>query len=338
MKKTAVITGFSGQDGSFSAQMLLKKGYRVYGLIRRLSNPNLDFIQEMNLEDVNLVEFDLGDSVSVNEVLRKIQPDEFYNFGAMSHVGASFNCPEHTGNITGLGPLRVLEAIRNYSTHTKFYQASTSELFGDAPSPQNENTPFMPRSPYAVAKAAAHYYVKVYRESYGIYACAGILGNHESTRRSKDFVTRKITDYVGNYFHNFDKLPPLRLGQVLSYRDWGYAPEYVEAAWMMLQQEFPKDYVIGTGQTHSVKEFCDLAFKQIAVNLEWIQHNGEYVSAQYRGKDIIVIDPKFYRPAEVPVLKMDPSKAERELGWKSRTNLEQLVKTMVLYDVSRYSK
>lgn len=336
--KTACITGFSGQDGAYCAQMLLNKGYKVYGLVRRLANPNLDFIKDMGLETVELVDFDLADSANINKVIQDIKPDEFYNFGAMSHVGVSFSCPEHTGNVTGLGPLRILHAIKEYSPHTRFYQGSTSELFGDAPSPQNETTPFMPRSPYAVAKCAAHYYVKVYRESYGIYACAGILGNHESPRRSKDFLTRKVTSYVANLYHNPDVLPPLELGQVLSYRDWGYAPEYVEAAWLMLQRNSPKDYVIGTGQTHSVKEFCNLAFKVLNIELEWIGEGEKEIAVdKYHNKKVLItINPKFYRPAEVPLLQMDPSLAERELGWKAKVQLEELVKIMVEADIKRY--
>lgn len=324
-QKVALITGITGQDGSYLAEFLLKKGYRVHGIIRRASSFNTGRINHI-FEDPHtpnphliLHYGDLSDAESIRKLIYKIHPNEIYNIGAQSHVRISFDIPEYTANITGLGVLRMLEAIRDYQDHTgkkiKFYQASSSEMFGSALPPQSEKTLFHPRSPYGVAKVFAYHTTVNYRESYGIFAVNGILFNHESERRGETFVTRKITRGVARIKAGLDK--KLYLGNLDARRDWGYAPEYVEAMWLMLQQPKPQDFVIGTGETHSVREFVEEAFGH--AGLDWKQH--------------VVIDPRYYRPAEVDVLIADTTRARKFLKWKPKTAFTDLVRIMLEHDM-----
>ncbi len=324
--KKALITGVTGQDGSYLAELLLEKGYEVHGIIRRASTFNTSRIEHLYKDPhINGVKLflhygDLDDATSIRKVVFKIYPDELYNLGAQSHVRVSFDMPEYTMNITGSGTLRVLEIIRDFMAHTgkqvKFYQASSSEMFGSAPAPQNEKTAFHPRSPYGCAKVFAHYTTINYRESYGLFAVNGILFNHESERRGETFVTRKITRGIARIKAGLEK--KIYLGNLDARRDWGYAPEYVEAMWRMLQQPEPDDYVIGTGETHSVKEFLVAAFTHAGMpNWE------EYVE----------IDPFYYRPAEVENLVADPTKAREKLGWQAKTTFSDLAKIMVDADI-----
>ena len=328
-RKKAVITGFSGQDGSYLAKFLLQKDYEVFGVVRRTSNPDYKFIEEMHLQDAKLVEGDLADAHSINQIVQSIQPDEFYNLAAQSHVGTSFKQPEHTGDITGLGVVRILEAIRNYCPSTKFYQASTSELFGSQPGPQDENTPFLPNSPYAAAKLYAHNMVRIYRESYGLFACAGILFNHESERRSKDFVTRKITSWIAKYLKD-PNCPPLQLGNLNAIRDWSHAEDMVRGMYLMLQKSTPKDYVLGRGRGYTVREFLEAA-----LDMSWIEYelldDGTYIDYN-TGKPIVQINPSFYRPLEVNHLVANPRLARIELNWEPLVSFEQLVYRMLSYD------
>ncbi|NPV72682.1 MAG: GDP-mannose 4,6-dehydratase [Pelotomaculum sp.] len=322
MSKTALITGITGQDGAYLADFLLKKGYRVFGAYRRTSTINLDRLCYLGIENqVELLPMDLTDQGNIVRVLQKVQPDEVYNLAAQSFVAVSFEQPVTTGEITGLGVTNLLEAIRLVNKEIRFYQASTSEMFGKVQAvPQNETTPFYPRSPYAAAKLYAHWMTVNYRESYGMYACSGILFNHESPLRGLEFVTRKITYAVARIKHGLER--ELRLGNLEAKRDWGYAPEYVEAMWLMLQQDEPDDYVIATGETHSVREFVEEAFA--CVNLDW--------------RDYVVVDPAFYRPAEVDLLVGDPSKAREKLGWQPRTTFKDLVRLMVKADLERIGR
>jgi GDPmannose 4,6-dehydratase len=323
--KRALITGITGQDGSYLAEFLLSKGYEVHGVIRRASTFNTgrldDIYQDPHVEKsfFHLHYGDLADANTIRKLIYKIQPDEIYNLAAQSHVRVSFDIPEYTANITGVGVLRMLEAIKDYEEQTgrkvKFYQASSSEMFGSAPPPQNENTKFHPRSPYGIAKVFAFDTVRNYREAYGLFAANGILFNHESERRGETFVTRKITRGIARILVGLDK--KLYLGNLDARRDWGYAPEYVEAMWMMLQQAEPDDYVIGTGESHSVQDFVEAAFS--AVGLDW--------------KAYVEIDPRYYRPAEVDHLIADASKANQKLGWKPTTDFETLVKKMLKHDL-----
>lgn len=320
MAKRAFITGISGQDGIYLAELLLSKGYEVYGLLRRTSQP----IEERLGHLTNLVHAehgDLTDSLSLRRILEKVQPDEVYNLAAQSHVGWSFQTPESTFDITGAGVIRLLEAIRQTSPHSKFYQASTSELFGQTLEiPQKETTPFHPRSPYGVAKIAAYWATVNYREGYNIFASNGILFNHESERRGEEFVTRKISIAAAKI--SLGLQDKVHLGNLDAKRDWGYAPEYVDAMWRMLQQDKPDDYIIATGETHTVREFCDHAFRFVNKNYE----------------DHVVVDPAFYRPAEVHLLIGDPSKAKKELGWEPKVTFEELVQRMVEADINRLKK
>lgn len=316
--KSALITGITGQDGSYLAELLLEKGYRVYGLIRRLSTPNLSRIEHI-LDKIELIEGDLTDQSSINNALKESMPDEVYNLAAQSFVATSWNQPVLTGDVTGLGAVRILEGVRHVCPDAHVYQASSSEMFGKVnETPQNENTRFYPRSPYGFAKLYAYWACVNYRESYGMYASNGILFNHESPRRGIEFVTRKITDGVARIYHGMSS--ELRLGNLDAMRDWGYAGDYVKAMWLMLQQQSPDDYVVATGKTHSVGEFAELAFRE--AGLDW--------------KDYVVVDPKFLRPAEVNILHGDASKARRILGWKPEVTFEELVKMMVVTDVKRY--
>lgn len=315
VKKSALITGITGQDGSYLAELLLKKGYEVYGLTRRTSSVSTTRIEQI-MDKIHLIPGDLTDESSLLSVIRQSQPDEIYNLAAQSFVGSSWSQPIFTGETTAIGVTRLLEAIRATGSNAKFYQASSSEMFGKVQTtPQNEKTPFYPRSPYAVAKLYGHWITVNYRESFGMYACSGILFNHESPRRGIEFVTRKISNGVARIYHGLQD--ELRLGNLDSKRDWGFAGDYVEAMWLMLQQEKPDDFVVGTGETHSVKEFCELAFG--AADLDWEKY--------------VKIDPKFVRPAEVDLLLGDASKAQKVLGWKPKVTFPQLVKMMVESDI-----
>lgn len=339
MKKKALITGVTGQDGSYLSEFLLAKGYEVHGVIRRSS---VDFRERIaHLEghaDFHLHYADLSDSMSVMQVMGKVRPDEVYNLAAQSHVQVSFDSPEYTADIDALGVLRLLEAIRlcGLTESCRFYQASTSELFGKVEEvPQNEETPFHPYSPYAVAKLYGFWIVKEYREAYGMYACSGILFNHESERRGETFVTRKITLAAARIAQG--KQEKLYLGNLSSLRDWGYAPDYVECMWLILQQKQPSDYVIATGEQHSVREFATIAFRHVGIDLRWEGDGAEEKGIdKATGKVVVEVSPDFYRPTDVINLLGDPSKARRELGWNpSKTPFEQLVKKMVDADMAK---
>jgi GDPmannose 4,6-dehydratase len=319
--KTAFITGVNGQDGSYLAELLLSKGYEVHGLIRRSSSFNTQRVEQIYHDPHESgVRFrmhygDLSDSGSMINLIRELEPDEIYHLGAQTHVKVSFEVPEYTADATAMGTIRMLEAIRASGVQTRFYQASSSEMYGSAPPPQNELTPFHPRSPYGVSKVFAYWSTVNYREAYGLFACNGILFNHESIRRGETFVTRKISRAVARIKAGLqDKL---YLGNLDAVRDWGHAPEYVEAMWLMLQLDQPEDFVIATGEAHTVREFVQLAFDR--VGLEWERH--------------VKIDPHYFRPAEVESLCGDPSKAREQLGWKARTGFDELVALMVDGDV-----
>lgn len=317
MTKAALITGITGQDGSYLAELLLEKGYEVYGLVRRLSTPNTSRISHI-VDKIIFLEGDLTDQSSLNVAMQTAQPDEVYNLAAQSFVATSWNQPVLTGNVTGLGVTRVLDAVKHFCHDAKFYQASSSEMFGNVEEvPQNELTRFRPRSPYAIAKVYGYYTTVNYRESYDMFCCNGILFNHESPRRGIEFVTRKITDGVARIHHGLAE--DLRLGNLDAKRDWGYAGDYVEAMWLMLQQEEPDDYVIATGVSHSVREFVEMAFS--SVGLDWRDH--------------VKMDERFMRPAEVPELRGDASKARDRLGWSPETSFEELVEMMVKSDLER---
>lgn len=346
--KKALITGITGQDGSYLAEFLLSKGYEVHGLIRRASTFNTHRIDHIYVDPhtpgarLFLHYGDLSDSGQIVNLIYNIQPDEIYHLGAQSHVRVSFDIPEYTGDITGLGTTRLLEAIRKSGIKTKFYQASSSEMFGASPPPQNEKTPFYPRSPYAAAKVYAYWMVVNYREAYKLFACNGILFNHESPRRGETFVTRKITRALAHILAGKQK--KLYLGNLQAKRDWGFAPEYVEAMWLMLQQDNPDDYVIGTGESHSVKEFVEKAFNYVGIEIEWrgagVEEKGVVKSIDSKwdhvlkvGDVIIEIDPRYFRPTEVEHLQADITKAVEKLGWRPRTTFEELVMIMVDYDM-----
>lgn len=320
MTKTALITGIKGQDGSYLAELLLEKGYRVYGLDRRSSSPNFERIESI-MDKIELLDGDLTDQSSLNRAIEISQPDEIYNLAAQSFVGTSWKQAELTGNVTGLGVTRILEAIRNENKDVRFYQASSSEMFGKVQeTPQTERTPFYPRSPYGVAKLYGHWMTINYRESYNMFAVSGILFNHESPRRGIEFVTRKITDGVARIHLGLAK--ELRLGNLDSKRDWGFAGDYVKAMWLMLQQDEPEDYVIATGETHSVREFVEEAFSYL--NLDW--------------QDYIKQDPRFMRPAEVDYLRGNASKARETLGWQPTVSFKELVQMMVKADIKRLKR
>jgi len=316
--KKAIITGITGQDGSYLAKLLLDKGYKVYGAQRRNTGLKHWRLDELGITDqIEFLDFDLGEPYNIEKTMDKVQPDEFYNLAAQSFVGLSFEQPQVTTIANSLGVLNILEVIRNKYPKTKFYQASTSEMFGkNGGGYANEETPFYPRSPYGVAKLYAYWMVKNYRESHGLFACSGILFNHESERRGIEFVTRKITDAVARI--KLGLQDTISLGNIEAKRDWGYAPDYVEGMWLMLQQDEPDDYVLATEENHSIKDFLKIAFDEVGID-NWDEY--------------IVIDPRFYRPAEVDVLIGDSSKAKDKLGWKCRTSFEELVRLMVRNDL-----
>jgi len=346
MKKRALITGITGQDGAYLAELLLSKGYEVHGVKRRSSLFNTDRIdhlyKDQHEKGVNMFLHygDLTDSTNLIRLVQETMPDEIYNLAAQSHVQVSFETPEYTANADATGALRLLEAIRilGLEKKTKFYQASTSELYGKVMEvPQSEETPFYPRSPYAVAKLYAYWITRNYREAYGMYACNGILFNHESPLRGETFVTRKITRAVAKISMGLqDKL---YLGNVDAQRDWGHARDYVEGMWMMMQQDEADDFVLATGETHSVKHFCNLAFEHVGITLEWKGAGvDEKAHDAKTGKVIIEIDPKYFRPTEVDLLIGDPSKARTKLGWQHKHTLEQLVNDMVKADVELFKR
>lgn len=353
--KKALITGITGQDGSYLTELLLEKGYEVHGIIRRSSSFNTDRIDPIaekynNGSSKKLIGHygDLTDSSNLNRILDRVKPDEIYNLGAQSHVKVSFEVPEYTGEVDGIGVLRLLDAIKETGIKTKFYQASTSELYGKAQEiPQNEKTPFYPRSPYGAAKLYAYWIVKNYREAYNLFACNGILFNHESPRRGETFVTRKISVAAARIKIGLQK--KLLLGNLNARRDWGYAPEYVDGMWRMLQCDVPDDYVLATGKSHTVREFAELAFHELGMEIEWIgdgslergilvnkveQENGDNLNP---GDSVIEIDPGYYRPTEVDILIGNATKAKEKLNWEPRVQLPELVKIMVNADYRRLS-
>lgn len=338
--KTAVVTGISGQDGAYLAELLLKKGYKVYGTYRRTSSVNFWRIEELGIaNDPNLflVEYDLTDLSSSIRLLQTTEATEVYNLAAQSFVGVSFDQPATTAEITGIGPLNLLEAIRIVNPKTRFYQASTSEMFGKVQAvPQVEDTPFYPRSPYGVAKLYAHWITVNYRESYDIFGCSGILFNHESPLRGREFVTRKITDSVAKV--KLGKLDCLELGNLDPRRDWGFAKEYVEGMWRMLQADEADTYVLATNRTETVRDFVQMAFKAADIDVEFSgKEENEIAVDAATGKTVMRVNPRFYRPAEVDLLIGNPEKATQKLGWKPETSLEQLCKMMVEADLLRNS-
>lgn len=328
--KKALITGITGQDGSYLAELLVEKGYAVHGIVRRSSSPNLDRIQHLEGK-IHLHEGDLGDSSSLKRIVEKTDPDEVYNLGAMSHVKVSFEMPEYTADVDGVGVLRLLDAIKGHNPKIRFYQASTSELFGKVREiPQSEKTPFYPRSPYGVAKLYAYWIVVNYRESYGMYACNGILFNHESPRRGEAFVSRKITMAAAKIAAGLQKT--LLLGNLDAKRDWGFARDFVEGMWLMLQQEKPDDFVLATGETTTVRKFVEMAFNEVGLPIQWKGKGVEEKGMGPDGRVLIEVSPQFFRPAEVDLLIGDPSKAKKLLGWNPKTSVEELMKMMVRSD------
>lgn len=331
--KRALITGITGQDGSYLAELLLEKGYEVYGIWRRKSTVDYGNIKHLK-NKVKLIYADMTDLASLVAAIRKAQPDEVYNLAAQSFVATSWDTPVGTAEIDGIGVLNMLEAIRIAKPDARFYQASTSEMFGKVQEiPQKETTPFYPRSPYGVAKLYGHWITKNYRESYNMFACSGILFNHESERRGEEFVTRKITMAVAKIKNGMQDI--LELGNMDAKRDWGHSRDYVEAMWLMLQQDEPDDYVISTGETHPVREFVTLAFKAAGMEIEWHGTGAdEYATLKGTDKKVVKVNPIFYRPAEVELLIGDCSKAEKKLGWKRKVSYEELINRMVKHDLS----
>lgn len=339
MPKTALISGITGQDGSYLTEQLLEKGYIVHGIIRRSSSFNTFRIDHLycNKEILNKKLFlhygDLTDSSNLNRLIEKTRPDEIYNLGAQSHVQVSFEVPEYTAEVDGIGTLRFLDAIRETGISTRFYQASTSELFGKVQEiPQTEKTPFYPRSPYAAAKLYSYWITVNYREAYNLFACNGILFNHESERRGKTFVTRKITVAVAKILKGLQD--QLLLGNLDARRDWGYAPEYTEGMWRILQAGEPGDYVLATGETHTVRDFVEESFAVMGETIEW-QGKGKDEAGFWKGKKVVAIDPKYFRPTEVDLLIGDPSKAKTILGWEPKTTFKELVRVMMLSDYKK---
>ena len=335
-RKVAFLTGITGQDGSYLAELLLDKGYDVHAIVRRASIFTTARIEHL-LTNKNLFTHygDLADSSNLHRLISEINPTEIYNLGAQSHVSVSFEVPEYTAEVTGIGTVRILDAIRDSKVNCRFYQASTSELFGGLPGtePQNETTPFYPKSPYGAAKLYAYWVTVNYRESYDMFACNGILFNHESPRRGETFVTKKITKAAARIFQG--KQERLTLGNIDAKRDWGHARDFVEAMWMMLQQDEPKDYVIATGKTYTVRDFVNLAFNEVGYELKWEGNGLDEVGKDAKtGKILVSIDPKYFRPAEVELLLGDPTRAEKDLGWTAKTPLRELVSEMVQYDLA----
>ena len=346
MKKKALITGITGQDGAYLAELLLSKGYEVHGIKRRASLFNTDRIdhlyQDKHRDDVNfyLHHGDLTDATNLIRIIQEVQPNEIYNLGAQSHVKVSFEVPEYTANSDAVGTLRLLEAVRilKLEKKIKFYQASTSELYGKVQEiPQSENTPFYPRSPYGVAKLYAYWIVKNYREAYGMYACNGILFNHESPLRGETFVTRKITRAVAKI--SLGLQDKMYIGNLNAKRDWGHARDYVEGMWLMLQQEKPEDYVLATGVTTTVRDFCSMAFNEVGIAIKWEgKKNQEKGIDESTGKVLVEVDPNYYRPTEVDLLIGDATKAKEQLNWEPKVTVTSLVKEMVASDVSLFKK
>jgi GDPmannose 4,6-dehydratase len=335
--KKAIITGITGQDGAYLAQLLLEKGYEVYGTYRRTSSVNFWRMEELGVQshpNLHLVEFDLTDLGTTLSLVQRVRPDEIYNLAAQSFVGVSFEQPSTTAQITGVGALHLLEAIRLIDPKIRFYQASTSEMFGKVQAvPQKEDTPFYPRSPYGVAKLYAHWMTVNYRESYGIFGSSGILFNHESPLRGREFVTRKITDAVAKIA--LGKMDCLELGNIDAKRDWGFAKEYVEGMWRMLQADHAETYVLATNRTETVRDFVRMAFRAADIDVRFEGNEEKEVAIDAKGRTVMRINPKFYRPAEVDLLIGDASKAQRELGWAPTTTLEQLCDLMVQADLRR---
>ncbi|HOJ29418.1 MAG TPA: GDP-mannose 4,6-dehydratase [Spirochaetota bacterium] len=334
--KRALITGITGQDGAYLAELLLQKGYTVIGGFRRLSTPNFWRLEELNILDkIVMVEIDMLDAGNLVRVIEKYKPDEVYNLAAQSFVAHSFANPVLTGNVTGLGVTNILEAIRIVNKDIKFYQASTSELFGKAQeTPQKETTPFYPRSPYAVAKLYGHWMTINYREAYGIFASTGILFNHESPLRGIEFVTRKITDAIAKIYH--EKQDYFEIGNLDAKRDWGYAKEFVEGMWRILQAPRPDNYVLATGETHSVREWVEVCFNYIGKNIVWDGTGVDEVGKDAKsGKTLIKVNPEFFRPAEVDYLVGDASKAKKELGWEPKVKFKELAEIMLKRDIER---
>jgi len=337
--KTALLTGITGQDGAYLAKFLLNKNYVVHGIKRRSSSFNTKRIDDIYKNDNFKLHFgDLNDSSNLTRIVHETQPDEIYNLGAQSHVQVSFETPEYTANVDGLGTLRLLDAIRQVKKPIRFYQASTSEMFGNVvETPQKETTPFYPRSPYGVAKIYAYWITRNYREAYGIHASNGILFNHESPIRGETFVTKKITRSVARIKYGLEDC--LYLGNLNSMRDWGHAKEFVEGMWLMLQQEEPDDYILATGKTTSVRDFVSMAFNHAGISVKFEGENlNEFGIDQKTGNIIVRVDPKYYRPAEVDFLLGDPSKAKRILGWEAKISVEELCKEMVEYDLRKVSE
>jgi len=334
--KKAFITGITGQDGSYLAELLLEKGYEVHAIIRRSSvftTQRIDHIYDKH-DRLFIYHGDLTDSSNIHRLIMSIKPDEIYNLGAQSHVAVSFDVPEYTADVVGLGAVRILDAVRDLGPKCKYYQASTSELFGGIPGtePQSEITPFYPKSPYGAAKLYAYWVTVNYRESYGLFACNGILFNHESPRRGETFVSKKITQAVARIYQGRQQV--LKLGNMNAKRDWGHAKDFVYAQWLMLQQDNPKDYVIATGEAHTVREFVELAFQEVEIAIKWqgqgVNEKGINIKT---GKILVEVDKKYFRPAEVEILLGDPSKAEKELNWKRKVSFQDLVSGMVRYDL-----
>lgn len=339
MRKISLITGITGQDGSYLSELLLSKNYEVHGIIRRHSTDCTERISHLaDNKNFFLHYGDMSDSSNLSNLIRDIKPDEVYNLAAQSHVGTSFEVPEYTAEVTGVGTLKLLEAIRKNKIDAKFYQASTSELFGGLPetAPQDEKTPFYPKSPYGAAKLYSYWITVNYRESYNIFACNGILFNHESPRRGEDFVTRKITTAIAKIMAG--KQEKISLGNLNAKRDWGFAGDYVEGMWKILQNDKADDFVLATGETHTVREFVETAFNEVGIKIEWrgvgVDEKG-YCSKT--GKLLVDVNPKFFRPAEVDLLLGNPAKAEKILGWKRKISFENLVKMMVESDMKRFN-
>jgi GDPmannose 4,6-dehydratase len=334
--KKALITGVTGQDGAYLTKLLLDKGYKVYGAYRRISHPVMTRLEWLGVHrDLEMVDFDLSEVNNINRVVRDIQPDELYNLAAQSFVGSSWEQPDYTTDVNAVGVLRILEAIRTFSPHTRFYQASTSEMFGKVRAiPQNEETPFHPRSPYGVAKVYGHFITMNYRESFNIHGSSGILFNHESPLRGKEFVTRKVTLGLARIAHG--DLQPIVLGNLDAKRDWGFAGDYVEGMWRMLQQDVADDYVLATGKTSSIRAFVEFAALALGMDIEWVSSGLDEKGIDRKsGKTLITVSEKFYRPAEVEILLGDPTKAKEKLGWQAKVTVEQLAKMMADADFAR---